>query len=274
MRLSLSLINSRNVSRQRCFLSVIGDGAMEVFKGMHFANSEDKHKLNKVIEQFEITFIGETNETYERFVFMNEGETIEQYITALRTLAQSCNFCTCLEKTLLRDRVVLGIRHNSVRKKLLQERNLTLTKAVDICRSSETTSKQLRNMTSLNEKPADHEIKAIRGQSQKNRRVGPSRPRERRRCKYCGEIHEFDKNSCPAYGNFVTIAAFVIISQRFAKKSGRTLHGRSNRLAKRYLATLVILCIRIARIYRRRRSPSRANETQTIQEQDFGCNEY
>ncbi len=97
-----------------------------------------------------------TNETYERFLFnsrdQNEGETIEQYITALRTLAQSCNFCTCLEKTLLRDRVVLGIRDNSVRKKLLQERNLTLAKALDICRSSETTSKQLRNMTSLNEK--------------------------------------------------------------------------------------------------------------------------
>ncbi len=53
---------------------------MEVFEGMHFANSEDKHKLNKVMEQFEITFIGETNETYEQFVFnsrdQNEGETI------------------------------------------------------------------------------------------------------------------------------------------------------------------------------------------------------
>ena len=95
---------------------------MEVFEGMHFANSEDKHKLNKVIEQFEITFIGETNETYERFLFNSHDQKekqsrnidilIEEYITALRTLAQSCNFCTCLEKTLLRDRVVLGMRDN------------------------------------------------------------------------------------------------------------------------------------------------------------------
>jgi hypothetical protein len=50
-----------------------------------------------------------------------EGETIEQYITVLRTLAQSCNFCTCLGETLLRDRVVLAVKDNSVRKRLLQE---------------------------------------------------------------------------------------------------------------------------------------------------------
>ncbi len=74
----------------------------------------------------------------------------------------------------------------------------------------------------------------------------------------------------------VTIAAFVIISQRFARKSGRKLHGRSNKLAKRYLATLVILCIRFPSRQNlpKTKSPSRANETQTIQEQDFGCNEY
>ena len=117
------------------FLSVISDRAMEVFEGMHFANSEDKHKLNKVIKK--------------------SGETIEQYITGLRTLTQSCNVCTCLEKTLLRYWMVLGIRDNSVRKKLLKERNLTLAKALDICRSSETMSKQLQNMTSLNEKSAE-----------------------------------------------------------------------------------------------------------------------
>ena len=100
------------------FLSVIGEGAIEVYEGTHFAVDEDKHKLTKVIEQFEVTFIGETNETYERYVFnsrdQGEGESIEQYITALRTLAQSCSFCSCLKDSFLRDRLVLGIREMSV----------------------------------------------------------------------------------------------------------------------------------------------------------------
>jgi hypothetical protein len=69
---------------------------MEVYDGMHFVDSNDKHNLNKVIKQFQTTFIGETNETYERFIFISrdqkEGETIEQYFTVLRTLAQSNNY--------------------------------------------------------------------------------------------------------------------------------------------------------------------------------------
>ena len=44
--------------------------------------------------------LGETNETYERFLFnsrqKNETESVDQYITALRTLAKTCNFCACL----------------------------------------------------------------------------------------------------------------------------------------------------------------------------------
>ena len=204
------------------FLSVIGDGAMEVYDGMHFVDSNDKHNLNKVIEQFQTTFIGETNETYERFIFdsrdQKEGETIEQYITVLRTLAQSCNFCTCLGETLLRDRVVLGVKDNSVRKRLLQERKLTLEKALDICQSTETTSKQLQNMISLTEKSIDHEIKAIRDQGQGNRRCDFSRPHEKKRCKYWGGMREFDKNSCPAYGKSCKNCGFCNHFSRVCQK--------------------------------------------------------
>ena len=60
---------------------------------MHFAEGEDGDKLDTVIE--------ETNETYERFLIssrdQNDGETIEQYDTALRTLCQTCNFCSALQ---------------------------------------------------------------------------------------------------------------------------------------------------------------------------------
>ena len=55
-------------------------------------------------------------------------------------------------------------------------------------------------MISLNEKSIDNEIKAIREQWQGNRRGDPSRSHEKKCCKYCGGMHEFDKNSCPAYG--------------------------------------------------------------------------
>ena len=72
-----------------------------------------------------------------------EGETFNDYIAALRILAQTCNFCACLRDTLLRDRIVLGIRSARTRKRLLEERNLTLKKCIDTCKSDETAHQHL-----------------------------------------------------------------------------------------------------------------------------------
>lgn len=69
------------------FLSVIGEEALEMFDGMAFSNEADKQVLSKVIEKFEEFCIGETNETYERFIFnrrnQEENESIDQYVTVV-----------------------------------------------------------------------------------------------------------------------------------------------------------------------------------------------
>ena len=74
------------------FLSVIGEDAMEIFHGMDFTAETHRQVLSKVIEKFEEFCIGETNETYERFIFnrrsQEENESIDQYVTVLRKLAQ------------------------------------------------------------------------------------------------------------------------------------------------------------------------------------------
>ena len=86
------------------FLSCIGEDALEIFEGLDFPSEEDRKILEVVITKFQDFCLGETNETYERFVFngrqKKENETVDQYITALRRLAQTCNFCTCLRHSL------------------------------------------------------------------------------------------------------------------------------------------------------------------------------
>ena len=136
------------------FLSVIGEDALEMFDGMDFTPETDRRILSKVVGKFEEFCIGETNETYERFIFnrrdQEENESIDQYVTVLRKLVQTCNFCSCLHDSLIRDRLVLGIRDESIRKKLLQEKKLSLSRAIDVRRSGETTNirlKELKNKT-------------------------------------------------------------------------------------------------------------------------------
>lgn len=49
-----------------------------------------------------------------------------------------------LEEEMIRDRIVVGIRDNHTRKKLLQEKGLDQQRCVDICRANEKSSYQLR----------------------------------------------------------------------------------------------------------------------------------
>ena len=75
------------------------------------------------------------------------GPTNDHYLPALRTPGKSCNFCECLHDSLLRDRIVFGVREPALRKK--QERQLTLKKAIDIYKSGETTTQHLKDLTAV-----------------------------------------------------------------------------------------------------------------------------
>lgn len=202
---------------------------MEMFEGFSFTSEEDCWKLNTAIKKFEDLCVGETNETYERFVFNRrdqENETVDQYVAELRKLARTCNFCSCLQDSLLRDRLVLGIKDVAVRKKLLQDRQLTLQRAIDICRSGETTSKQLRE---LKKPPATEEIHAIAGKRNKKTETGNQRDTRHTRnpsCKYCGGTHEDRRSACPAFGQTCKKCArknhFARVCQQSAQPKGRS----------------------------------------------------
>ena len=72
-------------------------------------------------------------------------ETIDTYITTLRALAETCESGT-LKDDLIRERIVCGVRDQGIRRKLLQECGLTLSKCVDICLVNEATYAKLKDM--------------------------------------------------------------------------------------------------------------------------------
>ena len=71
------------------------------------------------------------------------GESIADYVAELRRLTTHCKFedtIDYLEESLC-DRFVFGLRTESTRKRLLTEKNLTFTKALEIAKSQETATK-------------------------------------------------------------------------------------------------------------------------------------
>lgn len=109
------------------FLYSIGTEATKTFNTFDLSE-ENKHSLKAIIDTFDKFVIGQRNKTYERYKFnsrsQQEGESVSAYIIEIRSLAQTCNFCSCLHNTLIRDRVVLGIRDHETRKRLLQKKKL------------------------------------------------------------------------------------------------------------------------------------------------------
>ena len=74
---------------------------------------------------------------------MSKGESIDQYATELRTLASTCEFQD-LRDGLVRDRIVGGIRNAALRECLIRIADLSLEKALDICRAAEQSNRHLK----------------------------------------------------------------------------------------------------------------------------------
>ena len=190
------------------FLHCLGTDALRVYNGLPFADETDKTKLSKIMEKLDEFAIGEMNETYERYVFNSRNqeadESIDAYVATLRKLAHTCNFCSCLHDTLIRDRIVLGVRSTQLRKRLLQERKLTLKKCVDMCRSSEATSSQLQAITGNAKMEEVNKLRQRDSRGKTPRREFKTRnPRSEgnpKRCKFCCGDHPFKKQKCPAWG--------------------------------------------------------------------------
>ena len=123
---------------------------MEIYNGLACASDEDSKLLTKIFEMFDLHTIGEINGTYERYIFnsrnLKPDESIDAYVKALQNLAKTCNFYDCLKESLLRDKIILGIQSQHTRKLLLQDGKLTFKKCIDVCRSAEAASSQLKNI--------------------------------------------------------------------------------------------------------------------------------
>lgn len=151
------------------------------------------------MEKLDEYAIGEVNETYERYVFNSRDqeadESIDAYVAALRKLAQTCNLCTCLHDSIIRDRIVLGVRSKQLRKRLLQERKLTLSKCIDICRSTEATSSQLQAISGTE----TEDVNKIRHRDSrdKSRKTDKTRGTKgnRKTCLFFGGEHAFKKEN-------------------------------------------------------------------------------
>ena len=211
-----NLSGEDSARRAAIFLACVGTDAYELFQTLEFDDETHRKDITKIIDAFEKHCVGETNVTYERYVFnrreQDAAEPFDSFVADIRRLIRTCEYGV-IENSIIRDRIVMGIRDDATRRKLLQTRQLDLKKAIDICKSSEATTKQLRAIAH----PEDiHAVNSGRDRQSRRESSPPSRsshsspngPPNRRRastpgrgvCQYCNRRHEPNKTACLAYG--------------------------------------------------------------------------
>ena len=141
------------------------------------------------------------NEIYTKGIVLRERlstETVDNFVAELKTLAKTCNFCNSLRNSLIRDRIVLGIKNEQTTKKLPRMRDLTLNKCVDVCRSKEVTAMQMKSLA----EPVDsvNQVKSKRTKPDKPSDVKSSLESKKISCKICGYDHPLVKRKCPVWG--------------------------------------------------------------------------
>ncbi len=74
----------------------IGDEALKIYNTFTFGEGEDSDKLSVLKKKFEDYVNPQKNTVFVRYKFweckQQEGETIDQFITELKTRAKSCEF--------------------------------------------------------------------------------------------------------------------------------------------------------------------------------------
>ena len=210
--------------RRALLLSYIGNDALRVYNSMQFENDEARTVAN-IIKKFDDFIIGTVNETYERYRFNSrnqlEGESVDDFVTALRDLSRECGFCDCLGDSLLRDKIVFGIRDNAVRKKLLEIKKLDLKRTIDICRAAEVTELRMRDVTGgASAEPVHKVTRTQKHFKQKKSKFAKSDgDQSKRKCKFCCYEHEMVRDKCPAWG-------------KPCKKCGQKNHFQSSSVCK------------------------------------------
>lgn len=115
-----------------------------------YKNISHCDNFSTAMAALEEIYIKPKSEVYSRYLLSSRkqenGESLDQYLQALRQLGKDCNFenLTAAEHrdVFIRDSFITGLSSPYIRQRLLENRNLTLTVAYEQARSLETAQRQ------------------------------------------------------------------------------------------------------------------------------------
>lgn len=174
-----------NPKKVSFLLSIVGTPALKKYFNFELT-AEDKRSSDTVLAAIKKRVVCSRNVIVDRLEFFTSAqlstESIDDFVSRLKVLAKPCKFGELAEE-MLTFKIVTSNKWSHLKTKMLTMTDITVTKAVDLCRMEEITAKHSQAL-SLETRAEVNKLKSSKS----------------RKCKFCGEWHVFEKGSCPAYG--------------------------------------------------------------------------
>lgn len=181
------------------FMSSIGTDAVNIFNTFTFPNN-DGEDINKIKDKFKQYFVPKLNVTYERYKFNKltqlENEPFDEFLTKIRSQSSLCKF-DIIHDSILCDKIVIGVKCEKLRERLLSETDLVLDKAIQMCKAAELASFQLNDMAQAIDNSNVNAVGKAKWKSKPKQMKSEDNSTDTFDCTRCGTVH--GKRCCPAY---------------------------------------------------------------------------
>ena len=185
----------------------------------------------------ELAFIRPRNITFDRYVFFSrkqkKGETVEQFYSILKELAENCDFEN-REEVIVRDIFITNMLNDDIQRKLLRD-TVDPERALSIAVNMEMGNQnQQRISSSNNNSAANNKINAIQSYNRVRGASARGNPTGRvavnrapiGQCRRCGQAWTTThRQVCPALGKRCNHCG---LSNHFAKVCGKKLNTTRN----------------------------------------------
>ena len=172
------------------FLNAIGATMYGLVRSLLAPTNPIEQSLEDIVPALTAHFKPKPLIVVERYHFHKReqasGESAADYVAELRCLASKCKFENVLEDA-LRDRFVVGLRSESVQKRLLAEAALTLPRAVELAQNMEVVHTNAQVLKSPSALLTVGQVERVSRAPSRSRPTAPSTVGERVQCYCCGK---------------------------------------------------------------------------------------
>ena len=140
----------RDAAKKRAILlNAVGPSTYRLIKTLCLPGKPTDHSFEEIVDKVKNHINPKPSPIVKRLEFNKRkqlpGESVAEYIAAIRKIAEDCEYGTMLNE-MLRDRLVLGVTDKRVQKRSLRESKLSYTESQDMALAAEAADKDSQSI--------------------------------------------------------------------------------------------------------------------------------